>query len=568
MANFFLDNTTLKFHLTHPLMQKIVAMKEHDYEEAKLYETAPLDYEDALDSYEKILEIIGEICGDIIAPNAENVDLEGPKLVNNEVIYAAGTQQNHQALIEAGVYGIALPRQYDGLNFSMVPYVMAAELVARADGSFANIWGLQDCAETIYEFASEELKNTYLPLIAKGFTCSMDLTEPDAGSDLQAVQLKASFDEKANCWRLNGVKRFITNGDAHIKLVLARSEAGSNDGRGLSYFLYDRKDKAVTIRRIEHKLGIKGAPTCELMFHNAPAQLIGEQRLGLIKYVMTLMNGARLGVAAQSVGIAEASYREALKYAREREQFGKSIINFPAVYEMLSNMRAKIDAIRSMLYETCRFVDLSKLYEQLSKERTLTAEERAEMKHYQKLADIYTPMLKLLSSEYCNHIAYDALQIHGGTGYMQDFPIERLYRDARITSIYEGTSQLQVVAAIKGVGNGSFLKQIKAYESIALNENLNSLKQQLQEMTARFETMCNIAKNYNNTEMYDFVSRRLVESAANIIGGYLLLLDSNRCQSYISSAHIFITMADAQNIEKERFINSFSEENHNYAKIK
>jgi alkylation response protein AidB-like acyl-CoA dehydrogenase len=448
----------------------------------------------------------------------------------------------------------------------MVPYVIAAELVARADGSFANIWGLQDCAETIYEFASEELKNAYLPLISKGFTCSMDLTEPDAGSDLQAVQLKATFDEKAGCWRLNGVKRNITNGDAHIKLVLARSEASSNDGRGLSYFLYDRKDKAVTIRRTEHKLGIKGAPTCELVFHNAPAQLIGEQRLGLIKYVMTLMNGARLGVAAQSVGIAEAAYREALKYAREREQFGKSIIHFPAVYEMLGNMRAKIDAIRTMLYETSRFVDLSKLYEQLSKERTLTAEERTEMKHYQRLADIYTPMLKLMSSEYCNQIAYDALQVHGGTGYMQDFPVERLYRDARITSIYEGTSQLQVVAAIRGIGNGSFLKQIKEYEAITLNDNLNILKTQLQDMTTRFETICDTAKGYNNTEMYDFVSRRLVESAANIIFGYLLLLDSNRCENYATSAHIFINMANAQNHEKEAFVVQFSIKDNEYSK--
>ncbi|MDR1345326.1 MAG: acyl-CoA dehydrogenase family protein [Bacteroidales bacterium] len=558
MENFFLDNETLKFHLMHPLMKKIVEMKECGYNEAQQYEIAPFDYDDAMDSYEKILEIIGEICGEIIAPNAENVDLEGPKLVDNEVIYASGTQQNQQSLINAGVYGMALPRRYGGLNFSMVPYVMAAELVARADGSFANIWGLQDCAETIYEFASEELKEAYLPLIPKGFTCSMDLTEPDAGSDLQAVQLKATFDEKANCWRLNGVKRFITNGDAHIKLVLARSEAGSGDGRGLSYFLYDRKDKAVTIRRMEHKLGIKGAPTCELVFNNAPAQLVGEQRLGLIKYVMTLMNGARLGVAAQGVGIAEAAYREALKYAREREQFGKSIIHFPAVYEMLGNMRAKIDAIRTMLYETCRFVDLSKLYEQLGKERSLTGEERSEMKHYQRLTDIYTPMLKLMSSEYCNQIAYDALQVHGGTGYMQDFPIERLYRDARITSIYEGTSQLQVVAAIKGVSNGSFLKQIKEYDSMEVNSNLAGLQMQLQEMTARFEKMCEAAKNYNNAEMYDFVARRLVEAAANIILGYLLLADADRCEKYTASARIFIGAANAQNFEKEAFVNSFS----------
>ncbi|MDR2868759.1 MAG: acyl-CoA dehydrogenase family protein [Bacteroidales bacterium] len=560
MANFFIDNNNLEFHLSHPLMKKIVALKERDYAENGTNDMAPFDFEDAMDSYKKVLEIIGEICGDIIAPNAEEVDLEGSHLVNNEVIYSKGTQQNHQALIQAGVYGIALPRKYDGLNFSMVPYVIAAELVARADGSFANLWGLQDCAETIYEFASEELKDAYLPLISKGYTCSMDLTEPDAGSDLQAVQLKATFDEKNQCWRLNGVKRFITNGDADIKLVLARSEAGSNDARGLSYFLYDRKNKAVTVRRIEQKLGIKGVPTCELVFNNAPAQIIGEQRLGLIKYVMTLMNGARLGVAAQSVGIAEAAYREALKYAHEREQFGKPIIHFAAVYEMLGIMRAKIDAMRTMLYETSRFVDMYKLYEQLSKERPLTAEERAEMKQYQRLADIYTPMLKLMSSEYCNQVAYDALQVHGGTGYMYDFPISRLYRDARITSIYEGTSQLQVVAAIRGIGNGSFLKQIRAYQEQELNETLQPLQAILIEMTDRFEAACETAKSYNNTEMYDLVSRRLVESAANIIFGYLLLIDAQRDARFINSATIFITAGNAQNREKECFIRKFTEE--------
>jgi len=548
MANFFSDNPAFKFHLQHPLMQRIVAMKERDYTEAEQYDTAPLNFEDAIDSYEQVLEIIGEICGEVIAPNAESVDLECPQLVNNEVVYAKGTQENQAALVNAGVYGIFLPRKYNGLNFSMVPYVMAAELVARADGGFANIWGLQDCAETIYEFASEELKDKYLPLINAGHTCSMDLTEPDAGSDLQAVQLKATFDEQSNCWRLNGVKRFITNGDAHIKLVLARSEEGTKDARGLSYFLYDRKDKAVTIRRIEHKLGIKGSPTCELVFNNAPAQIVGEQRMGLIKYVMTLMNGARLGVGAQSVGIAEAAYREAEKYANEREQFGKPIIQFPAVFEMLANMRAKTDAIRSLLYETCRFVDMYKL-----------SEDRNEMKQYQRLADVFTPLLKLMSSEYCNQIAYDSIQIHGGTGYMKDFPIERMYRDARITTIYEGTSQLQVVAAIRGVGSGVFLNRIKEYEAETLLPELQDLKSQLLDMTARYEKMAETAKAYNNTEMYDLVSRRLVEAAANIIMGYLLLLDTTRCACFENSARLFIALANAQNREKEAYVEQFTQ---------
>jgi len=561
MANFFSDNENLKFHLTHPLMKRIVEMKENDYKEAEQYDTAPVHFEDALDTYEQVLEIIGEICGEVIAPNAESVDAEGTKIVNNEVIYAKGTQQNHDTLVNAGVYGISLPRRYDGLNFPMVPYVMAAELISRADGSFANIWGLQDCAETIYEFASEELKDKYLPLINQGHTCSMDLTEPDAGSDLQAVQLKANFDEQNNCWRLNGVKRFITNGDADIKLVLARSEEGTKDARGLSYFLYDRKDKAVTIRRVENKLGIKGSPTCELVFNNAPAQIVGEQRFGLIKYVMTLMNGARLGVGAQAVGIAEAACREAEKYAKEREQFGKAIIQFPAVFEMLANMRAKTDAVRSILYETSRFVDMYKLYEMIAKEqRPLTAEERSEMKQYQRLADVFTPMLKLMSSEYCNQITYDAIQIHGGTGYMKDFPVERMYRDARITSIYEGTSQLQVVAAIRGVGSGAYLNRIKEYEAENIKPKLQELENQLLDMTARYEKMVETAKAYNNSEMYDLVSRRLVEAAANIIMGYLLLLDATRCEGFENSARIFIAMANAQNSEKETYVGLFTQD--------
>lgn len=559
MANFFLDNESLKFHLTHPMMKRMVDMKEDNYKYAKEYDTAPVDFEDAMDTYEQVLEIIGEITGDILAENAESVDLEGPKLICNEVIYARGTQQNHEALINAGVYGIALPRKYNGLNFGMVPYVIAAELIARADSSFANIWGLQDCAETIYEFASEELKNKYLPLISQGYTCSMDLTEPDAGSDLQAVQLKAAFDEKSNCWRLNGVKRFITNGDADIKLVLARSEEGTKDARGLSYFLYDRKDKAITVRRIENKLGIKGSPTCELVFNNAPAQMVGEPRLGLIKYVMTLMNGARLGVGAQSVGLSEAAYREAEKYANEREQFGKPIIKFPAVFEMLANMRAKTDAIRTLLYETTRFVDMTKLLEDIARNRTLTPEERTEMKQFQRLADVYTPLLKLTSSEYSNQIAYDAIQVHGGTGFMKDFPIERMYRDARINSIYEGTSQLQVVAAVRGVGSGVFINRIKEYEAEPVRAEYQSLKDQLVDMTARYEKMLTTAKNYENNEMYDLVSRRLVEAVGNIVMGYLLLSDTQRSKVYADSARIFITMANAQNREKEAYVEMFSQ---------
>ncbi|MEG2178707.1 MAG: acyl-CoA dehydrogenase family protein, partial [Bacteroidales bacterium] len=527
--NFYNDNEALKFHLTHPVMKKCVRLKEKDYADKDQYDYAPKDFEDAMDSYDKVMEIIGEISAEVIAPNAESVDQEGPQIINNQVIYARGTQQNHAVLTQAGVYGLALPRRYKGLNFSMVPYVMAAEIVSRADAGFANIWGLQDCAETIHEFASEEIKSEFLPRIHEGETCSMDLTEPDAGSDLQAVQLKASYDEDAKCWRLNGVKRFITNGDANIKLVLARSEEGTTDGRGLSYFVYDRKKGAVTVRRIENKMGIKGSPTCELVFNNAPCQLVGDRKLGLIKYVMSLMNGARLGVGAQSVGLSEAAYREALKYAQEREQFGKAIIQFPAVYEMLAMMRAKTDAARTILYETSRFVDIYKSYGILQNEGpSLTPEERSDLKLNQRNADMLTPMLKMFASEYANQNAYDAIQIHGGTGFMKDFPVERLYRDARILTIYEGTSQLQVVAAIRHVVNGNYPKLIAEYQAQKLHPDFDHLKNDLQAMLADYLLAVDKVKALESEELLDFHARRLVEMAAYIIMGYLLVIDANR----------------------------------------
>ncbi len=557
MSNFYTDNENLKFHLHHSLMEKIVRLKENNFADKDKYDYAPLDYEDAMDSYDKILEVIGEISGEIISTNAEEVDKTGPKLIDNEVVYAEGTRKNLDVLVETGMIGMSLPREYGGLNFSLVPYVMAAEIVSRADAGFANIWGLQDCAETIHEFASDEIKNEFLPRFYKGATAAMDLTEPDAGSDLQAVQLKATYDENKGCWILNGVKRFITNGDADISLVLARSEEGTKDARGLSLFVYDRTAKAVTVRRIENKLGIKGSPTCELVFKDAPAKLIGDRKMGLIKYVMSLMNSARLGVGAQSVGIAEAAYREALKYAQEREQFGKSIINYPAVYELLTNMKVKIDAIRTLLYETSRYVDIFKSYTFIQKERNLTPDERNEQKHYQKIADGFTPLLKLFSSEYCNQIAYDAIQIHGGTGFMKDFPVERIYRDARITSIYEGTSQLQVVAAIKNVGNGLFQKVLADFSTRKIKPDLDFLKNILMKMTDQFSKSVEKVNEHNDVELYDFHSRRLVEMAGNVIIGYLLLFDANRNDIFRKSSEIFIRNARAENIEKVSFINNF-----------
>lgn len=554
MSNFFDDTEDLKFHLTHSDMKKIVDLKERNFADKDAYDYAPIDYEDAMDSYEKVLDIVGDICKNVISPNAKSVDTEGPHLENNEVRYAEGTQMNYDALVEAGLIGMTLPRKYAGLNFPITPYIIAGEMISRADAGFANIWGLQDCAETIHEFASENLKDKYLPMFSNGATAAMDLTEPDAGSDLQAVQLKASYDSVTDSWTLNGVKRFITNGDADISLVLARSEEGSHDARGLSLFLYDRKEKAVKVRRIENKLGIKGSPTCELVFDNAPAYLIGDTKMGLIKYVMSLMNSARLGVGGQSVGIAEAAYREALAYAYKRAQFGKPIIQFPAVYEMLSNMKVKIAAQRSLMYETARMVDLYKVYLEIAEERQLTKEERMEMKANQRYADVFTPLLKLTASEVSNTIAYDALQVHGGAGFMKDFAIERIYRDARITSIYEGTSQLQVVAAIKGVLQGMFLKRIREYEDVEITAELGYLKKKLQKMTQGYEAIVEYVKEIDDEEFIDFHARRLVEISGNIIMGHLLILDAVRESRFKYTAELFIKIAQSANEERIQYI--------------
>ncbi len=557
MSNFYNDNPDLKHHLSHPLMHKIVEMKERNFSDAEKFDYAPLDYEDAMDSYEKVLEIAGEISGEVVAQNAEDVDHEGPHVVDGHVVYAKGTQKNLDALVKAGLMGISLPRRYNGLNFSLVPYIMAADMVSRADAGFVNIWGLQDCAETIYEFADEDQRQRFLPRVCAGETMAMDLTEPDAGSDLQAVMLKATYNEADGTWRLNGVKRFITNGDGHIALVLARSEEGSHDGRGLSMFIYDRNDGGVTVRRIENKMGIKGSPTCELVFKNAKAELCGARRMGLIKYVMALMNGARLGIAAQSVGVSEAAYREALSYAHDRKQFGKPIIEFPAVFEMISLMKAKLDASRSLLYETTRFVDVYKIYEDIARERSLTPEERQEMKKYQRLADAFTPMAKGMGSEFCNQNAYDAVQVHGGSGFMKDYACERIYRDARITSIYEGTTQLQVVAAIRHVTTGTYLNQINAYAAEEYAPETSELKERLVKMTALYEEALKTVVDNKNTEYTDFHARRLVEMAGHIIMGYLLLGDTTRNEKFLKSANVYVNFGEAEVEKHHKFIMSF-----------
>ena len=566
MSNFYNDNPDLKHHLSHPLMRKIVEMKERNFSDAEKFDYAPLDYEDAMDSYEKVLEIAGEISGEIVAQNAEDVDHEGPHVVDGHVVYAKGTQKNLDALVKAGLMGISLPRRYNGLNFSLVPYIMAADMVSRADAGFVNIWGLQDCAETIYEFADEDQRQRFLPRVCAGETMAMDLTEPDAGSDLQAVMLKATYNEADGTWRLNGVKRFITNGDAHISLVLARSEEGTHDGRGLSMFIYDKANGGMTVRRIENKLGIKGSPTCELVFKDAPAELVGERKLGLIKYVMSLMNGARLGVGAQSVGIAEAAYREGLKYAQERRQFGKAIIEFPAVYDMLAIMKAKLDAGRALLYQTARYVDIYKALDDIARERKLTPEERQEQKKYAKLADSFTPLAKGMNSEYANQNAYDGIQVHGGSGFMLEYACQRIYRDARITNIYEGTTQLQVVAAIRHVTTGTYLNQIREYQAIEYKPELEALKNKLAAMTEKYEKVVAKVTETKDNEYIDFQARRMVEAAAHCVFGYLLLQDANKDDSFRRSAEVYVNYGQAEIDKIESFINNFNREDLAYYK--
>ena len=558
MANFYTDNKALQYHLNHPLMKEIVALRERNYTQCEKFDYAPLDFEDAMDSYKRVLEIIGEVCGDIIAPNAKDVDLEGPHHENGRVRYAKGTEVNLKALNQAGLMGITLPRQYGGLNMSSVPYIMAADMVSRADAGFVNVWGLQDCAETINEFANEDQKQRFLPRTCKGETLAMDLTEPDAGSDLQSVMLKATQDEDGT-WRLNGVKRFITNGDGDISLVLARSEEGTRDGRGLSMFIYDKRNGGMTVRRIEDKMGIHGSPTCELVFKNAKAELCGDRKLGLIKYVMSLMNGARLGIAAQSVGVSEAAYQEAIAYARSREQFGKAIINFPAVSEMIANIKAKLDASRTLLYECTRFVDMYKSLEAISRERTLEPEERKTMKAYNRLADAFTPLAKGMTSEFCNQNAYDCVQIHGGSGFMRDYACERIYRDARITSIYEGTTQLQVVAAIRHVTTGTYLNQIKEYAAREYSESVAPMKAKLEAMTALYEETFAKVQAVEDPEYITFHARRLVEMLGHIIMGYLLIGDaSNEPDLFMDSAKVYVNMGEAEVARHARFIGAFN----------
>ena len=540
-------------------MKRIVELKERNYEDQEHFEDAPVNYEDAIENYKRILEITGDVAANIIEPNSEAVDLEGPHLENGRMKYASKTIENIKATRQAGLWGLSMPRRYGGLNLPNVTFSMLSEMIAAADGGFQNIWSLQSCIDTLYEFGTDEQRERFIPRVCEGATMSMDLTEPDAGSDLQRVMLKATFDEKNDCWRLNGVKRFITNGDSDIHLVLARSEEGTKDGRGLSMFIYDKRDGGVDVRHIENKLGIHGSPTCELVYKNAKAELCGSTRLGLIKYVMALMNGARLGIAAQSVGVAQEAYNEAVAYAKERQQFGQPIIEFPAVYDMLSRMKAKLDAGRSLLYQTARYVDIYKALEDIQRDRKLTPEERAEMKKYTRLADAFTPLAKGMNSEYANQNAYDAISVHGGSGFIMEYKCQRLYRDARIFSIYEGTTQMQVVAAIRYIMNGTYLNIMREMIEQPVSEALTPLRQRVEVMLSQYEESIAFVKDANCQETQDFLARRLYNMTANLVMSLLILDDATKAENlFVKSAHVFVRHAEEENAGHSLFIKNFT----------
>ncbi|WP_434504360.1 acyl-CoA dehydrogenase family protein [Prevotella sp.] len=560
MANYYTDHPEIGFHLNHPLMKRIVELKERNYADKENFDDAPVNYEDAIENYKRILDITGDVAANIIEPNSESVDLEGPHLENGRMIYASKTYENLDATRKAGLWGISMPRRYNGLNLPNITFSMLSEVISSADAGFQNVWSLQSCIDTLYEFASEEQRQKYIPRIAAGETMSMDLTEPDAGSDLQRVMLKATQDADGT-WRLNGVKRFITNGDSDIHLVLARSEEGTKDGRGLSMFIYDKRDGGVDVRHIEHKLGIHGSPTCELVYKNAKAELCGNTRLGLIKYVMALMNGARLGIAAQSVGVEQEAYNEGLAYAKERAQFGQKIIEFPAVYDMLSRMKAKLDAGRSLLYQTARYVDIYKALEDISRERKLTPEERAEMKTYTRLADAFTPIAKGMNSEYATQNSYDAISIHGGSGFIMEYKSQRLYRDARIFSIYEGTTQLQVVAAVRYITNGTYLSIIKDMLQTEVCDCVKPLQTRVAKLVDLYEDAINYVKEANNQDMHDFLARRLYDMTAEIIMSLLIIEDATRApELFKKSANVYVRMTEEDVLGKAAYIKSFTVE--------
>lgn len=529
MANFFTDNPDLQFQFRRLPWADIVPLQEHNFADWGIYPYAPQDLEDAVDSYARVLEMVGQLSADFLAPNAAEVDRIGSHLSDGRVTYAPSIQAALDLFAQADLMGFTLPRRFGGLNMPTLAYTIAIELVARGDASFMTLFGLQDIAETICDFASEEQKQQFLPRFASGeVTGAMVLTEPDAGSDLQAVRLTATEDPECGVWRLNGVKRFITNGCGDVLLVLARSEPGSTDGRGLSLFICEAGE-GVRVRRIEDKLGIHGSPTCEIQFTNAPAQLVGQRRRGLTRYVMSLMNGARLAIAAQALGIAEAAYHEALAFAEQREQFGKKIKYLPPVAGMLLDMRLDIELSRSLLYEAGWAVDMARLLEAQTENLPEEARRasRGRVNYFRKLASILTPMSKYYLTEMCVRVADQALQIHGGSGYMRDYPVERLYRDARITTIYEGTSQLQIVAILAGLLGGAPQERLEELAARSFPEELEAPAERLRQMQQDFFETLDWVRDQRDPNYTDLHARELADALCDLYMGHLLLQEAS-----------------------------------------
>ncbi len=546
MSNFFTDNKDLQFALDNLDFEALVALKEDDYKFSEEFINAPVDLDDAVDNYRRILTEIGDVTGERIEPRSRTVDEEGPHFEDGVVTYHPLTQANLKDLRDAGVMGVMLPHSVGGLNFPNTIYTMMTEMVSRADGSLQNLFGLQDISETIAEFGTDEQKAAYLPKFATGeYDGSMDLTEPDSGSDLQSVRLKATQDPKTGQWYLDGNKRFITNGCAKVHLVLARSEEGTSDGRGLSMFICESCPELV-VRRIEHKLGIHGVATAELQYNHVPAQLCGLRRRGLTKYVMSLMNGARVAISAQALGIAEAAYREARKYASEREQFKKTIDKFPPIYDMLTRMKLKTVAARTLLYETTKIVDLRQGYNHImahTPAADLDPEIREKQKRYSKLAAVMTPMSKAYCTEIANEVAYDGIQIHGGTGFMHDFNAERFYRDARITNIYEGTTQLQIVAAIGGVMQRTLDPVIDDLATLSFEGLLARTEKTLKPMRKKLQDAVKFVNEKKDTEYQALMARHLVTMETYILVGYLMLRDALKDTEREAMAEKFILNA-------------------------
>jgi len=541
MANFYRDNDDIQFLFKHIDMGEVAAYAEENFKYAGQFETAPKDAAEAVTNYDLVLESVGRLAGDFIAPRSEHIDREGNTLnPDGTVTYAKGIAESLAALAKADVMGFTLPHRFGGLNFPNLVYSMAIEIVSRADASLMNIFGLQGIAETINFFADEDIKQRYLHDFAAGkVTGAMVLTEPDAGSDLQAVKLRAFQDNDGN-WYLNGVKRFITNGCGEVLLVLARSEPDRAGGLGLSLFVCDR-GPTVRVRRLEDKLGIHGSPTCELIFDNTPCKLIGERQRGLVTYVMSLMNGARIGIAGQSMGLAEAAWRIARDYAASREQFGGPIEKLPAVRNLVIDMKIMIEAGRALLYETSRIVDaelgLNKVAESPDSDPAAAKEAKQALRKIKRLAAMLTPMSKYYCSEMCNTVAYDSIQVLGGSGYMRDYASERYARDARITTIYEGTSQLQIVAAVRGVCGGTAEKYL---EDLAAMPYADSVKDLLALLAEGTETMkkCVAYVKEQGVDYMDLWGRPLVDMAIALINGYLF------CQQASSKVRMEVPVAE------------------------